>query len=249
MPGRAAGGDLTTSLREIYYRTKHTMKGSHENTFDGQNESDPLIEDLEVTLAACARSCTSERRTPAACGAGRARRRRRPGGLRAAGKGGYSCPPSSSPNSFRSADARRTSSARREGHQWNRLSEDNSGAATTACCSLGMASRPRRASPGARLHEEYEIPVYVLVDNDRGGITSTRSSSRIINLASRASAWPFPRPSYRTLQLGCDTYGPAAQRRHQAQRQGIGRPRSCSGTAGSRRTVRRDQAMLASGLK
>src|SRR5437899_11175624 len=44
--------DLTTSLREIYYRTKHTMKGSHENTFDGQNESDPLIEDLEVSLAA-----------------------------------------------------------------------------------------------------------------------------------------------------------------------------------------------------
>src|SRR6266498_2531605 len=43
---------LTTSLREIYYRTKHTMKGSHENTFDNQNESDPLIEDLEVTLAA-----------------------------------------------------------------------------------------------------------------------------------------------------------------------------------------------------
>ena len=44
--------NLTTSLREIYYRTKHTMKGSHENTFDNQNESDPLIEDLEVTLAA-----------------------------------------------------------------------------------------------------------------------------------------------------------------------------------------------------
>src|SRR5947207_1116733 len=43
---------LTTSLREIYYRTKHTMKGSHENTFDGQNESDPLIEDLEVALTA-----------------------------------------------------------------------------------------------------------------------------------------------------------------------------------------------------
>src|SRR5882672_10087607 len=44
--------DLTTSLREIYYRTKHTMKDSNENTFDGQNESDPLIEDLEVTLTA-----------------------------------------------------------------------------------------------------------------------------------------------------------------------------------------------------
>src|SRR6201988_2736307 len=44
--------NLTPSLREIYYRTKHTMKGSHENTFDGQNDSDPLIEDLEVTLPA-----------------------------------------------------------------------------------------------------------------------------------------------------------------------------------------------------
>ena len=32
--------------------TKHTMKGSNENTFDNQNESDALIEDLEVSLAA-----------------------------------------------------------------------------------------------------------------------------------------------------------------------------------------------------
>src|SRR5690349_18237698 len=44
--------DLTTSLREIYYRTKHTIKDSHENTFDTQDESDPIIEDLEVSLAA-----------------------------------------------------------------------------------------------------------------------------------------------------------------------------------------------------
>jgi DNA topoisomerase VI subunit A len=44
--------DLTTSLREIDYRTKHTVTSSHENTLDGQDESDPLIEDLEVSLAA-----------------------------------------------------------------------------------------------------------------------------------------------------------------------------------------------------
>src|SRR5437667_8309446 len=44
--------NLTTSLREIYYRTKHTIKDSHENTLDTQDESDPLIEDLEVTLEA-----------------------------------------------------------------------------------------------------------------------------------------------------------------------------------------------------
>src|SRR5258706_12958471 len=44
--------DLSTSLREIYYRTKHTLRDSSENTFDDQDESDPIIEDLEVTLEA-----------------------------------------------------------------------------------------------------------------------------------------------------------------------------------------------------
>src|SRR5947208_3442798 len=44
--------NLTTSLREIYYRTKHTIQDSHENTLDTQDESDPIIEDLEVTLTA-----------------------------------------------------------------------------------------------------------------------------------------------------------------------------------------------------
>ena len=43
--------DATTSLREVFYRNKHTIEGSSENTFDYQDESDPIIEDLEVTLA------------------------------------------------------------------------------------------------------------------------------------------------------------------------------------------------------
>src|SRR2546427_13307159 len=43
---------LTTSLRGGYYRAKHTIKDSNENTLDTQDESDPGIEDLEVTLEA-----------------------------------------------------------------------------------------------------------------------------------------------------------------------------------------------------
>ena len=39
----------TISIRQMYYLQKHTIKGSNENTFDEQNESDPIIEDLEVT--------------------------------------------------------------------------------------------------------------------------------------------------------------------------------------------------------
>src|SRR5438046_9937572 len=42
--------NLTTSPREIYYRTKHTLKGSHENPLDTQHEADPPMPSLDVTL-------------------------------------------------------------------------------------------------------------------------------------------------------------------------------------------------------
>jgi DNA topoisomerase VI subunit A len=40
----------TASIREIYYELKHTIKGSKENTFEGQDESDPTIVDLEHSV-------------------------------------------------------------------------------------------------------------------------------------------------------------------------------------------------------
>ncbi|MFH1637137.1 MAG: DNA topoisomerase IV subunit A [Candidatus Woesearchaeota archaeon] len=40
----------TTSIRDLYYMTKHTLGKSSQNTFDNQNESDPIIEDVEVML-------------------------------------------------------------------------------------------------------------------------------------------------------------------------------------------------------
>lgn len=42
----------TASIRQIYYMSKHTIKGTSEKTFDDQNESDPVIEDLEVSIDA-----------------------------------------------------------------------------------------------------------------------------------------------------------------------------------------------------
>jgi DNA topoisomerase VI subunit A len=42
--------DKTASIRELYYQLKHTIPGTKENTFDGQDESDPLIVDLETML-------------------------------------------------------------------------------------------------------------------------------------------------------------------------------------------------------
>ncbi len=42
----------TSSLRGVFYKAKHTVAGTKENTFDAQEESDPILEDLEVTLGA-----------------------------------------------------------------------------------------------------------------------------------------------------------------------------------------------------
>src|SRR5262245_28755354 len=42
--------DKTVSIRGLYYLTKHTIPGTSEKTFNEQSESDPIIEDLEVSL-------------------------------------------------------------------------------------------------------------------------------------------------------------------------------------------------------
>ncbi|MFM7052510.1 MAG: DNA topoisomerase VI, partial [Planctomycetota bacterium] len=42
----------TSSLRGVFYKAKYTVAGTKENTFDTQDESDPILEDLEVALAA-----------------------------------------------------------------------------------------------------------------------------------------------------------------------------------------------------
>ena len=40
----------SSSLRGVFYKAKHTVAGTKENTFDTQDESDPILEDLEVAL-------------------------------------------------------------------------------------------------------------------------------------------------------------------------------------------------------
>ncbi len=41
---------LHTSLRDMYYNLKRTLKDSDENTFNEQSDSDPIVVDLEVAL-------------------------------------------------------------------------------------------------------------------------------------------------------------------------------------------------------
>jgi DNA topoisomerase-6 subunit A len=164
--------NLTTSLREIYYRTKHTIKDSNENTLDTQDESDPLIEDLEVTLAAL-REELHVRAENAGSIVG-------PvvfvdDGDRVdctkLGKGGYSVPSIVEPEylQIRSCTADFVLLVEK-GTQWNRLSEDKFWRRYNCVLLTGNGQPPRGVRRLARrLHEEKGLPVYVLVDNDPWG--------------------------------------------------------------------------------
>ncbi|MBI5624021.1 MAG: DNA topoisomerase IV subunit A [Elusimicrobia bacterium] len=164
--------DLTTSLREIYYRAKHTIGDSHENTFDNQNESDPLIEDLEVALTAL-----REEFHVRAENAGTVI-----GPLTVVddgdsvdcsklGKGGYSVPSIVEPEYVR---IKRCTAdfvlLVEKGTQWNRLAEDKFWKKYNCVLLTGNGQPPRGVRRLARrLHDERRIPVYVLVDNDPWG--------------------------------------------------------------------------------
>ena len=164
--------NLTTSLREIYYRTKHTIKDSHENTFDTQDESDPLIEDLEVTLAALreelhvrAENAGLDRR-PAGPGG-----RRRQDRLRAAGQGRLFGALHRRAGVSRDQPVhRRLRPAGREGHAVE-PALGRQVLATHNCVLLTGNGQPPRGVRrlARRLHEEMKLPVYVLVDNDPWG--------------------------------------------------------------------------------
>src|ERR671918_869740 len=192
--------NLTTSLREIYYRTKHTMKDSHENTFDGQNESDPLIEDLEVALAALREELHVRAENagsivgPLVLGDDGDRV-----DCARLGKGGYSVPSIVEPDYI---EIRRCTAdfvlLVERGPQWNRLSEDKFWRRYNCVLLTGNGQPPRGVRRLARrLHEEYRLPVYVLVDNDPWGyyIYSVVKQGSI-NLAFESERMAIPKAKF-----------------------------------------------------
>src|SRR5215469_7775436 len=204
--------NLTTSLREIYYRTKHTMKGSHENTFDGQNESDPLIEDLEVALAAL-REELHVRAENSGSVVGPLVLVDDGDQVNCArlGKGGYSVPSIVEPEYI---EIRRCTAdfvlLVEKGTQWNRLSEDKFWRTHNCVLLTGNGQPPRGVRRLARrLHDEKKLPVYVLVDNDPWGyyIYSVIKQGSI-NLAFESQRMAIPKAKFIGLSSADpETYG------------------------------------------
>ena len=164
--------DATTSLREVFYRNKHTIEGTSENTFDHQDESDPIIEDLEVTLALL--------REELHVRAGDTGQLIGPltiveGGdtidCSRQGIGGKAVPSIVEPGYL---DIKRCSAdfvlLIEKGTQFNRLSEDKFWKKHNCILLTGGGQPPRGVRRLARrLHVERKLPVYVLVDNDPWG--------------------------------------------------------------------------------
>ena len=204
--------DLTTSLREIYYRSKHTMKDSHENTFDAQNESDPLIEDLEVTLSALREELhvRAENRGSIVGPLVLTDDGDRVDCARL-GKGGYSVPSIVEPEFIQ---IRRCTAdfvlLVEKGTQWNRMSEDKFWRRYNCVLLTGNGQPPRGVRRLARrLHEEYGIPVYVLVDNDPWGYyTYSVVKQGSINLAFESERMAIPKAKFIGLSSADpDRYG------------------------------------------
>lgn len=192
--------NLTTSLREIYYRTKHTIGDSRENTFDSQDESDPIIEDLEVALDALREELHVRAENagsvvgPLVLGDDGDRV-----DCAKLGKGGYSVPSIVEPEYL---EIRRCTAdfvlLVEKGTQWNRLSEDKFWRRYNCVLLTGNGQPPRGVRRLARrLHDEFQLPVYVLVDNDPWGyyIYSVVKQGSI-NLAFESQRMAIPRAKF-----------------------------------------------------
>jgi len=204
--------NLTTSLREIYYRSKHTIKNSHENTLDTQDESDPLIEDLEVTLAAL-REELHVRAENAGSVVGPLVLVDDGDRVDCArlGKGGYSVPSIVEPEYLQIKKCTADFVLLVEkGTQWNRLSEDKFWRKYNCILLTGNGQPPRGVRRLARrLHEERRLPVYVLVDNDPWGyyIYSVVKQGSI-NLAFESQRMAIPKAKFIGLSSAdAESYG------------------------------------------
>ncbi|MBU1239343.1 DNA topoisomerase IV subunit A [Myxococcota bacterium] len=164
--------DKTTSIRDLFYMTKHTLSKG-ENTFDEQDESDPIIEDLEVCLGTLREDLhlfASNKGTMVGnitvVDAGDTINCRR------VGSGGWGIPSIVEDHviKFGKTEADFILLVEKDA-VWRRLNEDKFWK-THNCIMLqsgGQTSRGVRRLI-RRMHEELGLPVYVLVDNDPWGL-------------------------------------------------------------------------------
>jgi DNA topoisomerase-6 subunit A len=167
------GAEKTLSLRGMFYKALHTIAGTKgEKTFAGQDESDAILEDLEVSLG----SLREELHIFAK------KRGTMVGNItivdsgdeidcRRMGSGGYAIPSITEPDviQFKKCDAKFVLHVEKD-TVWGRFNEDRFWEKHNCILTEGSGQPPRGVRRLLRrLNEELKLPIYCLLDCDPWG--------------------------------------------------------------------------------
>ncbi len=162
----------TTSIRDLYYITKHTIGETKQNTFEEQDESDPIIEDIEVAVDALREELhLFASRKGSMVGPITIRDTGDTIDLRRMGSGGWAVPSIVEENviEFVRHEAKYVLLIEKDA-VWTRFNEDKFWKRERCVILQGGGQPPRGVRRLVqRLHAELKLPVYVLVDNDPWG--------------------------------------------------------------------------------
>ena len=194
------GAGKTLSLRGMFYKTLHTISGTREKTFDAQDESDVVLEDLEVSLDTLRENLhvfAKKRGTMV-------------GNItiidngdeincRRMGTGGYAIPSICEPSviQFKQCDADFVLHVEKD-TVWSRFNEDRFWEKHNCILTEGSGQPPRGVRRLLhRLNKELGLPVYCLLDCDPWGhyIYSVIKQGSI-NLAFESSRMAVPDAKY-----------------------------------------------------
>jgi DNA topoisomerase-6 subunit A len=190
----------TTSIRGLYYMLKHKIAGTNENTFDAQTDSDPIIEDVEVMLDAMREELhlyakkagdmvgdivLVDNGDTIDCSR--------------MGSGGYGVPSIVEADviQFQKCNAKFILHVEKSA-VWQRFNEDKFWKKHNCLLTHGGGQPPRGVRRMLyRLHHEFKLPVYCLLDNDPWGyyIYSVIKQGSI-NLAHESRRMAIPNARY-----------------------------------------------------
>ncbi|MEP0847289.1 MAG: DNA topoisomerase IV subunit A [Phycisphaerae bacterium] len=163
---------ITTSLREVFYSLKVPVRDSKELIFFEQDESDPIIEDVEVSVESLREELGIHAEPKGAMvGPMTIVDSGDTIDLTAMGSGGWQVPSVVEPDVIQFKKHRAEFILLVEkGTQWNRFNQDRFWEKHNCMLIHGGGQPPRGVRRLMyRMHNELKLPVYVLVDNDPWG--------------------------------------------------------------------------------
>jgi DNA topoisomerase VI subunit A len=162
----------TASIRQLYYLSKHDVSGTREKTFTDQDESDPIIEDIEVAIESLREELHvfADNRGNLA-GPVTIVDEGNPLDCMRMGSAGYAVPSIVEPDviQFKKCSAKFVLHVEK-GTVWRRFYEDQFHEKHNCILSHGQG-QPARGMRRLlrRMHDELKLPVYCLLDNDPWG--------------------------------------------------------------------------------